>query len=184
MEMFKKEKGAEFVGINNYTSKKGELSNQTLNVGIDVLNAKKKDLKTLKGLSIEGLYVIADKVNVSHVIADKALAELLIAGTKNVSSEIENRTLASQSQTDAYIHINKGMKMLKSDNSLLISGFVISKKIIIKGEYKTVNSRDLTIIKNAIKNELDFKMNKYRAFIFKNAENYKINGNQIEIIKV
>lgn len=182
--MFKSEKGTEFVGIRNYTNKQGEVSNQSLNVGIDVLNAKKKDLEALKGLSIEQLYKLADGVNVSHEIADKAIGELLVSGTKNVSTEIENRTTASQLQTDIYTHVNKGMKVLDETGVLYVAGFVHTKTVLVKGEYKTVNKQAKTLVKDAIKNALDFKMNKYRSFMFKNADSYKINKNELIIIKL
>jgi predicted DNA binding protein len=181
--MFKSEKGAEFVGIRNYTSSKSEVSNQTLNVGIDVLKAKEKDLETLKGLTIDSLYVIADDHKIDHKIADKALAELLLSGTKNVSKEIENRTIQSQSQTNAYTHVNKGMKILNESGYLYVSGFVVAKEIIKDGIYPTVNKQAKTIIKDAIKKELKFKMNKYRSFIFKEAESYRINKNEIHILR-
>lgn len=180
--MFKSEKGAEFVGIRNYLSSKGEISNQTLNCGIDVLNAKKKDLSSLQNLSIENLYEIADDKKIDRKIADKAIAELLVSGLKNVSTEIENRTIASQAQTKAYTHINKGMKVLKDSGVLFVSGFVVNKEILVDGEYKTVKSQDKTIMKNAIKKALDFKMNKYRTFTFKDASSYKINGSVLIVI--
>lgn len=180
--MFKSEKGSEFVGIRNYTSSKSEISNQTLNVGIDVLKAKEKDLTSLKGLSIDSLYEIADSLEIDHSIADKALAELLISGTKNVSKEIENRTLQSQAQTKAYTHINKGMKVLKETGHLYVSGFVIAKTVLTEGIYPSVNKQAKTKIKDAVKNQLELKMNKYRTFIFKDAESYKINGTELIVL--
>jgi hypothetical protein len=181
--MFKSKKGTEFVGIKNYTNKNGEISNQTLNVGVDVLKAKKKDLESLKGLSIEQLYTLADGVNVSHEIADKAIGELLVSGTKNVSTEIENRTAASQLQTDIYTHVNKGMKVLTESGVLYVAGFVVAKTVLVKGEYKTVNKQAKTLVKDAIKKALKFKMNEYRSFMFKNANQYKINGTELTVIK-
>lgn len=180
--MFKSEKGSEFVGIRNYTSSKNEVSNQTLNVGIDVLKAKEKDLVSLKGLSIDGLYEIADALKIDHKIADKAIAELLLSGLKNVSTEIENRTLQSQAQTNAYVYVNKGMKVLKETGHLYVSGFVIAKTVLTEGIYPTVNKQAKTIIKDAVKNHLNLKMLKYRTFIFKDAESYKINGTELIVL--
>ena len=177
--MYKSEKGSEFIGIRNYLSSKGEISNQRLNIGVSVLNAKEKDLETLKGLSIDSLYVIANGLKIDHSIADEALFEMLISSTKNVSKELENRTAQSQGQTNAYTHINKGMKILTESGALYVSGFVTAKTVLVKGEYKTVNKQDKTKIKDAVKKHLDFKMNHFRSFIFKNADNYKINGNEI-----
>lgn len=179
--MFRSEKGSEFIRIKNYTNANGEISHQTLNVGIDVLNAKKKDLKSLQSVTIEKLYEIADKKGIDKKIAETALSELLASQLKNVSTEIENRTVNSQAQSDAYVHINKGMKVLKDSGVLYVAGFVVDKTVIVKGEYKTVNSQDKTIMKDAIKKELNLKMNAYRSFVFKNAEAYKINGNDIEL---
>lgn len=182
--MYKSKKGSEFVGIRNYTNKNGEVSNQTLNVGIDVLNAKKKDLKALQGLTIEQLYELSDSVNVTHEIADKALAELLVSGTKNVSTEISNRTAASQLQTDIYTHVNKGMKVLTETGVLYVAGFVVAKTVLETGEYKSTNKQAKTLVKDAIKKALKFKMNEYRSFMFKNANQYKINGTELTVIKL
>jgi hypothetical protein len=179
--MFKSEKSAELVGIRNYTNKNGEVSNQTLNVGVDVLKAKESDLKALQSLSIDSLYVIADSKKIDRKIADKALAELLLSGTKNVSKELENRTLASQSQTNAYTYINKGMKVLISEGILFVSGFSHQKTVLVEGVYPTVNKQAKTIIKDAIKKALDFKMNNYRTFTFKDAKSYKINKNELVV---
>lgn len=179
--MYKSLKGTELIGIRNYTSSKNEVSNQTLNVGVDVLEAKKKDLKDLQNLSIDDLYAIADQKQIKHEIADKAIAELIVSGLKNVSTEIENRTAASQAQTKAYEHINKGMKILKETGALYVAGFVMNKTVLVAGEYKSVNSQDKTIMKDAIKKHLNFRMNKYRSFVFVDAQSYKINGTEIII---
>ena len=179
---YRNEKGSEFVGIRNYTNKHGEVSNQRLNVGVDILEAKKKDLEALKGLSIDDLYVIADSLKIGHSIADKALAELLVSGTKNVSKEIENRTAASQAQTKSYTWLNKGTKRLDETGETYVSGFFMSKEIITEGVYPTTKKQDKTKVKDAIKKQLKFRMNNFRSFYFANAEKYKVNGNDIEVI--
>ena len=178
---YRNENGSEFVGIRNYTNKYGEVSNQTLNVGVDILEAKKKDLKALQGLSIDDLYKIADDLKIAHSVADKALAELLVSGTKNVSKEIENRTAQSQAQSDAYTWVNKGTKVLDETGETYVTGFLMSKTVLVDGEYPTKNQYDKTKVKDAIKKHLDFRMLKYRTFYFKSADAYKVNGNDIEV---
>jgi hypothetical protein len=181
--MFKNKKGSEFVGIRNYMNQKGEVSNQTLNVGIDVLKAKQKDLKALQNLSISELKKIADANKIDLKIAESALSELLMSELKNVSTEKELRTKASQAQADTYTYINKGMKIHNETGALYVSGFVVSKTVIVEGEYKTVNSADKTIMKNLIKKHLNFKMNSFRSFSFVNADSYKINGTEIILLR-
>jgi len=41
----------------------------------------------------------------------------------------------------------------------------INKSILVKGEYKQVNSRPLTIAQNAVKKYFDFSTAKYRNYI-------------------
>lgn len=177
--MFKSSKGTEFIGIRNYTNQKGEVSNQTLNVGVDVLKAKKADLKALQNLSIDQLKAIADTKGISLQVAESAFSELLMSELKNVSTEKELRTKQSQAQSEAYLHINKGMKFHKETGALYVSGFVVAKTVLVEGEYKPVNSSDKTIMKNLLKKHLNFKMNAYRSFTFADAKSYKINGNEI-----
>ena len=46
MQKFQELRGAKFVGINGYTNKSGEVSNQIINCNVNIENAKKAALKS------------------------------------------------------------------------------------------------------------------------------------------
>lgn len=165
--------GAKFVGINGYLNKKGELSNQTINCNISVENAKISDLATLENFDVSNF----DNIE----LAKTALSELVESAKKNLAKDVADRSVSSQAQTNAYIPLGKGLKINKETGALHITGFAHSKTILVEGEYPTTNKREKTVIKDAIKKEADLKMNKYRSFIFQNADELIVTGDTIQI---
>ena len=183
----KKIKGTSFVGVRNYENLKGEESNQTFNVGVTYANVLQYDLDALRNFDISTL---ADK----HSMADltKGYAELLLSLEKRTADEQtkadllkanDETMLRSKAQTDAYIHVAKGLKAkLENDVFVLyIYGFMVRKTILKKGEYKQVNSKPLTLAKNAITKAAGLKEAKYRNFKLGKLEDIKISGVTISI---
>lgn len=183
----KKIKGTSFVGVRNYENKQGEESNQTFNVGVSFANVLQHDLEALRNFDISTL---ADK----HSLADltKGYAELLLSLEKRTADEQTKAELLangdatmkrSEAQSEAYIKIANGLKA-KLENDILvlyIYGFMVRKTILKKGEYKQVNSKPLTLAKNAITKAAGLKEAKYRNFKLGKLEDIKINGVTINI---
>lgn len=178
-------KGTSFVGIRDYENKQGELSNYTLNVGINYENVLKNDFNTLKNNQVE----IVETLKKSYPIAiiEQAYNELLTSLEKRLSDEItkanlraenDKTILASDAQIDAYINLTKGVKLHKDTMQLHVFGLVVKKTVLKAIEYKQTKSRELTIVKNKIEKFCDFKQSKYRTFIFNKAD-VKIKGIQI-----
>lgn len=178
-------KGTSFVGIRDYENKQGELSNYTLNVGINYENVLKNDFNTLKNNQVE----IVETLKKSYPIAiiEQAYNELLTSLEKRLSDEItkanlraenDKTILASDAQIDAYINLTKGIKLHKDTMQLHVFGLVVKKTVLKAIEYKQTKSRELTIVKNKIEKFCDFKQSKYRTFIFNKAD-VKIKGIQI-----
>jgi hypothetical protein len=166
-------KGTSFIGVNNYTNAKGEVSNQTILGGILFANVLLNDFNALK----DNKDTILKELEKSHPIAliDQAYNELLESLEKRLSSDEIKAELRSQgdatimrsdAQIDAYIQLTKGVKLHKETLQIHVFGLVVRKKVIIPIEYKAVNSRELTIVKNKIQKLCDFKQAKYRTFIF------------------
>jgi hypothetical protein len=183
----KKIKGTSFVGVRNYENLKGEESNQTFNVGVTYANVLQYDLNALRNFDIQTL---ADK----HALSDltKGYAELLLSLEKRTADEQtkadllannDSTMLRSKAQTDAYIHIAKGLNGKKENGVLMlyIHGFMIRKTILKKGEYKQVNSKPLTLAKNAITKAAGLKESNYRNFKLGKFEDIKISGVTIKI---
>jgi hypothetical protein len=60
-------------------------------------------------------------------------------------------------------NIINGLRICKSNNNLHIYGTLVSKKVIIKGNYKQINHSSFTLVKNEIRKTLP--ISKFRSFI-------------------
>ena len=167
--------GAKFVGIRNYTNSKDEVSNQVLNIGVDVMKAKRFDVATLEQLSDADLLGLVDKSGIQLPIFKIALAELIKSGKQNLAKELENRTAQSQAQSNAYTYITKGIAYNAETNELYVRGFSHSKTVLVEGNYPKVNSRPKTIAKRLIQKEFT-KMAKFRNLTLPNASTIISNG--------
>lgn len=173
-------KGAKLVGIKGYKNSKGEISNQIINVNIDIMKAKEKDLETLKSFEPSKLAEIALKVGATMEEGNLALSEMIIAAEKNLSKDLEERTAHSKGQSEAYTHITKGIKFHNETGEIFLIGFAHRKKILVKGTYPKVNSKPKTLVKNEINKIL--KMYKYRNLKISNIiENVNITGSTIQV---
>jgi hypothetical protein len=171
-----------FISLNSYFAKTtGEVANHVINVNISIMSAKLSDLEKLKNITEIQLAQISEKSKIALETCKVALAELLTSAEKNVSANIEDRTAQSQAQTDAYIFITPAIRLHKETLALHIFGQAISKKVLVEGTYKTVNSSDKTLAKKAIKKHLDLRAEKFRDFIIENTETVKVQGDTIII---
>jgi hypothetical protein len=178
-------KGAKFVSLKGYvSSESGEIADYVINTNIDVMEAKKNDLKTLQACNIETLKVI--KRNTAKDIAldiyEMAYAEMLESATKNVSANKEDRTINSVAQTEAYEHLTNGIKVCKSSDEVHIFGMIDQKVTIKAGTYKEVKSSDKTLAKKAITKQLNLRAGKFRTFKVLNVAEAKVSGEVFEVL--
>ncbi len=176
--------GAKFININNYHSEKsGEIANHNILTNISVMNAKEKDCNTLQNCTDNDLTSISKSASkiIAFDIFKLALSEMKTSAVKNLSENIEDRTAQSQAQTNAYIQLSKAIKIHKDTGNIHVFGMAISKRVIVPGEYKPVNSADKTLAKNAITKQLDLRAGKFRTFILGNIESVTLNGETLNI---
>jgi hypothetical protein len=182
---FNKFNGAKFISI-RYTSKNGEVAIHVINTNISVMNAKQRDFQTLKTPSFAAKkQVLTSALNkgIDKKIVKLAWSELLVSAEKNLSENIEDRTISSQAQTDAYENIINGIRLHKETGHLHIFGQAISKKVLVEGEpQKESKSAPKTIAKKIITKALDLRAGKYRTFILPEVEQVKINHETIELM--
>ena len=170
--------GAKFVGINGYTNKNGEKSNQIINCNVNIENAKKADLETLKNFPASTLNEIATKIGASKEDALKAIEELIVSAERNLTAD--DRTTSSVAQTEAYTSLGKGLKFHNETGDLYVSGFANNKTIIVEGEYKVVNSAFKTLVKKAVNKTL--KMSKFRSFRLDSvSNNLTVTGSTVQV---
>lgn len=155
--------GVSLVSIKGYRNSFGEVSNNLVNVGASLTNAKAKDIETLQGLDVTTL-------NGDTILLEKARVELI----NSFINPNENR---SQGQIDTYTIITKGIKVHNETGEIYIFGLRNSKTVIEQGVYPIVNSRALTIAKNQLKKDL--KSNKFTQYKFSSTSTIKMNGEEL-----
>ena len=178
VEKFQELKGAKFVGINGYTNSNGEKSNQIINCNVNIENAKKADLETLKNFPASKLNAIAKEVGASKEEAMKAIEELIASAERNLTSD--DRTNQSLGQTEAYTQLGKGIKFHNETGDLYVTGFANNKIVLVEGVYKHVNSSSKTLVKKAVSKTL--KMSKFRSFKLSSiGTNLTVTGSTIQL---
>jgi len=171
-------KGAKFISLNNYSAVNGEIANHTILTNISVMNAKLKDLNTLKTAVISEL----DLKKIALDVFSKAHGEMLTSAIKNTSEKKEERTNQSQAQTDAYLSISNAIKIHKETGNIHIFGMANQKKVLVEGTpKKPVNSSDKTIAKKMITKQLNLRAGKFRTFILDNVKSVNMEGETINI---
>lgn len=139
-----------------YRNMQGELSTYKLNLNTDFMKMYKDDLNTLKNM------------NTSTELENTAKNELIESVTKSIDTEFQHEKNPTKNMTT----LHKSIKFHDEKNEMYLHCVCLEKKVIEPGTYKTVNSKELTIIKNNLKKQL--KQSKLRFF--------KINLNQIKKI--
>lgn len=173
---FKNSKGAKFVGINTYEStSSGEIADYVVNINVNYNDVLKRDLIYLKSLNDNDLIRIS-KGNINLDTMKIGLSELIASLEKRINGEKNNHSLG---QENAYETICNGVRLHLESEKIHIFGFRISKNIKVAGTYKTVNSSQKTLAKNAIKKGM--KSEKFRTFIIDNADQISINKRKFDI---
>lgn len=174
-------KGASYIGINSYTNKFNEVSNLNVLTGINVINAKEKDLDSLKNLSRNDLDTIAKKDHLDIEVLKIALDELIVSAEKNLSFDKSEKTNQSIGQAEAYIHLTNSVKMHKETTNIFVTGFINNKTVLVEGEYPKVNKRPKTLCKDAIKSYAGLRMNDYRQYNVGSMDNLNITGSTLQM---
>jgi hypothetical protein len=155
--------GVSLVSIKGYTNSFGEVSNNLVNVGASLTNAKAKDVTTLQSLDVTTL-------GGDSILLEKARVELI----NSFVNPNENR---SQGQIDAYTIVAKGIKVHNESGEIYIFGLRNSKTVIEQGVYPIVNSRALTLAKNQLKKDL--KSSKFTQYKLSSTSVIKLNGEEL-----
>lgn len=167
IDTLSKIKNPSFVRIYNYQNDEGEISNYTINMGVNYGNAKESDIGFL-----------ADTVNfVNGFKTPKTLVEQ--ARIEMLASRMNPSNKRSIAQSDAYVTVASNIRVHRETGRVLIYGFVMSKDVLIAGVYKSVNSKPLTLAKKEIEEQL--KTSKFRQFAFDKLQSVKVKGTEIII---
>lgn len=153
--------GSNFVSF-IYTNSDGETSRYVVNINKSFVEAYKRDLATVTAWLAEA----TDTVH-REVLGEMqgSLETSLAVGIGN-NPDYTLQNYYTQLAGCVSIH----------DNRLYVRGFVVSRKVLVKGNYKTVNSRPRTLIKNDYRRKLE--TGKIRTFILDplNLTEARLNG--------
>lgn len=183
IEKFANLNGSQFVGIKAYrSSTTNELANHVVIANFSYYNAVQKDLKALKEATNEDIKAIATANNFDASLVRQAIEKLAQSFENNLNPETKSNQ--SKAQEEVYEPINQCMKVHILTGKIFVYAMSISKQVIEAGEYKSVNSRDLTLAQNAVKKYFNFSTAKFRQFTV-NADQLSgvnIDGDKITVL--
>lgn len=157
LDTFMKYKGCGFVSL-QYRNKQGELSKRLMNIGAEVANAKKDDLKTIAN----GITYVPS-INYTKAVWDIGMAEMKQSCIKNPNENYSN------GQLNAYAKLNEENGSVRynfNTQQIYLFGKSEHKEILEHGVYKAVKSSAKTLAKKEIGKAL--KNTKFRTLILSN----------------
>ena len=167
-------KKVSYAGITEYINSAGEVSNYNVIINTSYENSVNKDIDRLKNATMQDMKAIAHQGHFKLDMVTFAINKLLTSFENN--KDDKTRSNQSEAQKLTYYHITKSIKLHLNNGMLYIHAKKHKKNVLVKGEYKTVNSRELTLCQNAIRKYFDFDTIKYRYF--------KINPAQLNSVQI
>ena len=166
--------GTKFASFTYLSKSAGELARHTLILGASYHNLVEKSVTELEILMQENAesWTPLQKQAADEVM--KSLQKTLTAhanGTQN-----EDYTKKGQ-----YVSIGNGLNLNTNDNTLQLFGLSHAKVVLVPGTYPKVNSRPLTIAKDAIRDQLSISKFREYALDLTQVAQCRINGNTLEM---
>jgi hypothetical protein len=172
--------GCRFISITYKAKKTGEIARHTLLVGFSYHELVIK--------SKEELTPILADIKAKH--AEGKASDLELEAAMNVMESLDETLDAhlrgeqndKYTKKGMYAPIRNGVNINLNDNSIQLFGMSRNKVILMKGEYKIVKSRPLTIAQNKINKQLS--RSKFREFAFDPLVilSGKINGETLDCV--
>jgi hypothetical protein len=158
----------QFISIHEYENAYGEISSYNISFHVSYKSKLKKSIEILNKYSPE------------NILEAQARIELIDSYNKSIDKiELNEFDIVG----DAYSRVKDfngkfipGIKIHKETGNLHLWGYILGKKVLIKGKYKNVNSKPLTLAKKKL--EKLTPMSKFRQFkiVEKNFDRIKCDG--------
>lgn len=165
-EIAKLRPSSTFLFLHKYRNAEGEISDYNIIFHMSYENALKKSL------------LIVEQFEPADALQEKAKTEIINSFSQSL---LNLETVPIEEIEDAYNHYQddegkyiKGVKLHRDSDTLHLYGLLHSKKVIVPGTYKEVNSRPLTIEKKKIQKLCP--VSKFRQF--------RVHPSQLERIAV
>ncbi len=159
-----KTKGCRFASLTYKAKGSGEIAIHTLLLGVSLENAYKADIAKLESV-----------VHTLQGVELEACTEMLASLKESIEKGIGNNS--AYTQKGKWETVCNGIR--KSENSIQIYGFSIRKKVLVKGEFKKVNSSEKTIAKNQLRKRFRLKSSRFRPFAYDSQAMFELRANKI-----
>lgn len=162
---------SQFVGF-TYTSKgTGEIARYTLQIGVDYKGLVERSLLELE---------LNEATHKAQPFGAEAFEAVQASLKESLLAMAEGREHKDYTKAGIYISICSGIRMNSNDLTLEVCGVQRSRVVIQKGEYKTVKSKSLTIVKNAIRDTLPLAKYRTLSLDIGAISSARINGETID----
>lgn len=163
-----KGKGAKFASFTYVAKETGEKARHTLILGASTEVLYEKDVAVLEQM-------VPDLTGLSLEAAEAILK------SRRTSLKVGIGNNPDYTCAGVYVYPDglAGVKVHVVDGSICIDGLQESKVVLVKGVYKTVNSKPLTLAKKEISKSLP--SNRFRQFRLDRVLEAKMNGDVLEI---
>jgi hypothetical protein len=153
-----------------YTNKENETSLYLVHLNVNYLKILRRDLKVLEAIN-------PSELNETEKVA---LDEVIASVRESIASALAGTVNSGYTKAGYYEYLTRGIKY-NDEGQLYVNAFVVSKKVLVAGTYKKVNSSAKTIAKNGFRKML--KQSKFREFRIdlSQLQAIKMNGTTIEI---
>lgn len=166
-------KACKFISLTYKAKETGEIARHTLIVGASTEKLYEKDIAQLE----TALTTLAG-------IDKLAASEILASRKKSLEVGIGNNPAYTCRGVYAPLAGMSGIKVHMEKGTLYVSGLVESKKVLVAGTYKEVNSSEKTLAKRAIEKTLPSGRFRQFCLTFDNLLRVAANGETLEIATV
>lgn len=138
-----------FISIENYHNEHGEIANHLVGFHINYKNSVTKSIQIWKNIKpnfslIRGKpYSLQDLIQAKEELINSYTLSLTPAGNPFYTCKGIYCSVLDCNQ-----EIIPGIKLHKNDNILYIEGYRLAKRVIVPGQYSSVNSAPVTLAKN------------------------------------
>lgn len=139
--------GCQFACVDYYENQFGEISRQTINLGIPREPVLRKNLARYEALQNDVAryaMIVAEHGNETTIQAFMKLMQ-------SINTCLSGTNVYSQAQKDAYVTVTRGIKICIANGNIMLHGYPVSKIILAPGVYPEVKHRKLTLCQNSIK---------------------------------
>ena len=167
-------KACQFASLTYLSKKHGELARYTVNLGFSYHNLVEKSVTELEIL-------IRENETVWTPLQKQAAAEVMASFKKTLSAHARGEQNEDYTKKGQYIPIGNGVNLNTTDNTIQLFGLVQSKKVLVEGIYPTVNSRPLTLAKQAVTKQLSISKFREFALDLSQVAQVKVNGDTLDM---